>query len=297
MQSQGSGGTTSGAGRGAADNGRGDTNGNKRRGASEGKAAALEEMLATQALEDPLVAFLQKWWRVILVALLVAGAIVYGKNVIERTRTAALERSSDIFYNMRNEYETYKSLVANLPARPAEVADSQHLGSEKLDSEESATNSPAEQAEYQAAEGEVAASLSRLQSMFQALSQEREPYRQLGALYQGLVALERGDIQQARGMLMPEPLSKVSTRDEQRRFLAELKLLALARGLYVLDAYKQEAETLLLQLLNDGVFLHSGAAYSLASSLERDRLTSEMDRYFAKHPEQEEVFSDLLGDI
>jgi len=188
-------------------------------------AGSSEAAIRRTLTEDPLFVFFQNWWRHLVAAVVLVFAVLYARDAFESTRQESLQRASDVFENLRLEYEVL-------------------------------TESGAEIDEVRS---------SRFFSYVEALKSERAPYKDMAGLYAGLVYLHFKDLESSQQYLSLDGWDGISIRDHSARLVGELGALALARAMLDQNEEQgvERGRAALERLARNGVFSNVSAALTL----------------------------------
>jgi len=226
-------------------------------------AGSSEAAIRRTLAEDPLFVFFQNWWRHLLTAVVLVFAVLYARDAFESTRQESLQRASDVFENLRLEYEV--------------------LTEPGLEIDE--------------------ARRSRFFSYVEALKSERAPYKDMAGLYAGLLHLHFQDLESSQQYLSLDSWDGISSRDHSARLVGELGALALSRAMLDQSDEQgvARARASLESLARNGVFSNVSAALTLyriaKDSAEAQQARAIIEEIQFNQPEQSELIRAELAAI
>lgn len=246
-------------------------------GGGAGEVAGLLE----QAVEDPLVKFFEKNWRVLSVCVAVVLLGILARDAYRANFESTMQQAADVFGFTRKEYAALVELEKQINA--AESGRSE--GEEPSDELKQLGQSRDE-------------ALKRLKGNLIALSGEREPYRSFATFYSGLVSATTGDREVA--LTTFKSLDWRSKGDGSLlRMIGELAALNSARIL--IDGGDQErlqGLAILEELASSASYARVSAALTLSrlaeSDVDKQKVVSLLEGVQSDHPEQSDL---LTGEI
>ena len=218
----------------------------------------IKRQYQEQALEDPLVTWLQKHGNKIFWTVVAVFAVYYLRNVYLETQLSSRKESADTFAQVRIRFDDWDAALT------AEKEEDRKLADQKK---------------------------SALEESIKALADAKEPYRSLAPLYTSLVTLR------SKGTLVA-PSFDAAKSNSVDRLTEELESLAIARaGLDSADKRK-ESLALLDKLSQSGEFVNAAAATILAdiamTDEEKAHAKEIMKGVVAAHPELTKVLKESL---
>ena len=224
--------------------------------------------VASAVRDDPLFRFLAQSWRSVVVVVLAIAAAWYGWRGFQSTREESVRHAADIFSRLRIEFEELNRLNAERATVLKEVAElEQNIASPAAAPKrgENAKAGVVANAEEQQKEidqkrarlEEIAATVTKTRERAQQtsllLTDAREPYRSLAALYQVLI--------QADGSSAVPPPAESAAATELA-LVQELQTLAAARR--ELEVNRAEGIERLVGLAESAHYTRAYAALILA---------------------------------
>ncbi len=223
----------------------------------------FENQAAQQAMiEDPLFVFLKNQWQNLLWGVVIVLVVLYGKNAFEQSKQANLERASDVYVRLKQEYEQFTAME--------DINATAYKETQK-----------------------------RLQGYVSALRDEPSPYDQVATLYDSLLAAHSGDTDKVQNMLGSIKLSDIDVSNADQRLFAELSLLSLSRSLLDKEDAVQTGKATLYELATNGAFVRVAAALSFARVAkeveEREKAAAVLEDIVRAQPEQAELVENELA--
>lgn len=233
-----------------------------------------DPVIARAAQEDPVVIFFAKWWKHLFVAVIALAAAAYARNTYRQTLQASKEEASEIFAKAREHYETFKKAETRISVAKLEKKEQGELG---------------------ALEKQSADALGTLRQQLVVLKDTLEPYSTLGRIYEGLVAIESGDIAAARTSLKQFERGSLATLSPDERLYVEGAMLALGKGLLAKAETQKEGVDILKRIVQEGESAHVVAGLAIARVASSDEEKSEakilLEQLKQKHPEQGDLIN------
>jgi hypothetical protein len=253
-----------------------------------GERIFTDPVLEQAVTEDPLFVFLKKYWRTVVVCLLVVVAGVLGRRAFEQTYDASMRRSADLYQNVRQAYSEYQQVAQRQQtlSTQVEIADD----SERTDL----------QAKLKEADEELAGAESTLKQMITALGDAKAPYSDFAHAYDGLFALQRGDMEQAQRDLALLDWKNLDVSDA-RRVVGEVLDLSIAGELASEEQSRSDGLAQLKMLAEQAEYVAAAAAVRyvhLAEGTEGEKESQALlQAVQARQPQQSDILDDLLSDL
>lgn len=239
-----------------------------------------DPVIARAAQEDPVVIFFARWWKHLFVAVVALAAAAYARNTYRHTLMASKEQASEVFAKAREHYETFKKAETRIAVAKLEKK---------------------EQGELAALEKQSADALSTLRQQLTVLKDTLEPYSTLGRIYEGLVAIESGDIAAARSALKQFERENLGGVDADERLYVEGAMLALGKGLLGKPETQKEGIDILKRIVQEGQSAHVVAGLAIARVAGSDQEKSEakvlLEQLKQKHPEQGDLINSEIESL
>ncbi|MDC0357529.1 hypothetical protein OAO01_01840 [Oligoflexia bacterium] len=259
--------------------------------------------IAQTAGEDPVFKFLEKYWRPLLVIVLAVLAVSYVKQTFEDTYVTSMRRAADVYLNMQTEYTTFLAAQKEIKG----VVQDQKLKQDKVREEGAAPDDPALDAEdakpskHEELLERKERSLTKLKEYFKALEVEREPYRSIAKIYDGLVASASGDFTRAKVQLETFKWREFSGSNSTEGFFAELAAITLARVLLDDEKARAEGKALLTELAQQAQHVNVSASLTLAriteSPEEQKQVIAILESLSKNNPEQSELLGEQIDKL
>jgi hypothetical protein len=220
-----------------------------------------------EAIEnDPFFAFVSNNWRPVIIALVIAGAGIYGRGLYREAVRTSAERSAEAYSKVRNEFDQVSALKSQVAALAASSKEE-----DKKKVEEKTKDLKAEE--------------EKLRDAVRVLSDGDEPYRSLGALYATVLG--------TAGANIPD-WSSIKDAKSRDRLFSELNALAAARQLLDQPDKIAAGKSALQALAADGMFVKVPAAIAYAKVASDDKERADALGILSKIKETEPEQADLI---
>lgn len=246
--------------------------------------------------DDPLVRFVGKHWRLLLVLVAVYGAVWYGQIVYRQAQSRRADRAAEGYKRAQETFEQF--LTAQ---RAVVAAESAAPGASSAPETQTTAADAAKDAKGKTAEQLESAKKSRddarkaLVEQLKIVSDQRGNYERIAGLLGALAQAAAGERQAAESAVTPFADWRSLKPESGERILAEVAAYARAKIRLGLPDGKTTAAGELNELASDGTFLNAAAALALASAstTDEEKTTARdvLQRVRTAHPEQ----SDLLN--
>lgn len=236
-----------------------------------------DPVISRAAQEDPVVIFFAKWWKHLFIAVIALGAAAYARTTYRETLQRSKEEASETFAKAREQYEAFKKAETRMALAKLEKKD---------------------QAELTSIQKQSADALSTLRQQIVILKDKTEPYSTLGKIYEGLIAVESGDIAAAKSAFEPFKRDSLSGLRPEERLYVEGGMLALGKSLLEKGESHREGLQLLKRVAQEGESAHVVAALAVARVATNDNEKGEakalLEQVKQKHPEQGDLINQEL---
>lgn len=216
-----------------------------------------------------------RWYRHVILAVLVAISGVYVARSIMTRQKANLEQAADLFDRVHQKFQEIKTAKAEKSAK-------QDVSGEEQNKIEEKTNV--------------------LREMILLLRDSPEPYSSFAALYEAALTQTSGDA--ANSLTALESIgdwTKQGDVDSVARFSAELAALARARVQLGDETTKSQALASLLRLTNEARYVGAASGLVLAqmadSEEERIKTLGALEDLVRRFPEQGEFLEEDLANL
>lgn len=256
---------------------------------------ALDAFIPT---DDPLVRFVGKYWRLLLVLLVAYGAVWLGQIAYRQNRTRRADRASEAFARAHETFERF--LSAQRVFVGAQGAGSAGTASPATEAGQ-ATGDAAKEKQGELAKRIESARKNRddaratLVEQLKIVEDEGGNYERIGHLYEALAQATTGERTAAESAVSPYVDWRSLKPEAGERILAELAAYVRSKIQFGIPDGKGGAGAELTALASEGRYLNAAAALALASAATTDEekavARDVVQRVRAAHPEQ----IDLLG--
>ena len=226
----------------------------KKQSEKKGREPGVQENqeVARTVSEDPMLRFLMKWRKPLIVLALVILAGWYLKSSANQAHEEAMASASDLFEQAQKDLEAWNAGRAKQAAAA------------KDKKEEVPAEKKAEGADTAGGKAAGDETVARIEGKLQALREQGGPYAEIGQGYQVLMNVEEGKLDAAAQVLSQVKLDEIKRADGGDRFFTELTALVSARSLLDDPARKAEGLEKLRTLAEQGVYVNTSAAMSVA---------------------------------
>lgn len=256
---------------------------------------------ATTPSDDPLVRFVSKYWRLLLLFVVAYGALWYGQIVYRQAQARRADRASEGYVRARESFDQFLSAQrALITAEGASAAASKSPATDTpqttADAEKDTQSKLSEQLESAKKSRDEAR--TALVEQLKIVTDQGGTYERIAGLYGALAQAAAGEGRAAESAVSQFTGWRELKPEAPDRILAELAAYLRAKIRLGLPDGKMGAAGELTELAGEGRYLAAAAALALASAATTDEQKAStrdlLQRVRSAHPEQADLLNQEL---